>query len=168
MLRSLVGGDMTSPSSPVETQKAGGSYKLLMGIALIMGLSMVLVILFSHHGFYNVFRFRQEGLRLEQENIRLVAENERLARSIDRLQHDPEYIQDRIRQELNFVKRNELIFQFPPDKPGIAPNLTDTAHGGTPPPTKDQATSTRKVGTGKGGSGPPERSSARKHNPRRE
>ena len=28
------------------------------------------------------------------------------------------YIQDRIRQELNFVKKNELIFQFPPEKPG--------------------------------------------------
>ena len=108
---------MTSPSASAETQKVGGGYKLLGGIALIMGVSMVLVILFSQHGFYNVFRFRQEGLRLEQENIRLAAENDRLARTIDRLQHDPEYIQDRIRQELNFVKPNELIFQFPPEKP---------------------------------------------------
>ena len=82
------------------------------------------MILFSHRGFYHMYRFRQEGLRLEQENIRLAAENDRLARTIDRLQHDPEYIQDRIRQELNFVKKNELIFQFPPDKPGTAPNLT--------------------------------------------
>ena len=69
---------------------------------------MVLVILFSHHGFYNVFRFRQDSARLEQENVRLAAENDRLARSIDRLQHDPNYIQDRIRQELNFVTRTSL------------------------------------------------------------
>ena len=126
MLRSLVGGAMTSPSASVETQKVGGGYKLLVGIALTMGVAMVLVILFSHRGFYNVYRFRQEGLRLEQENVRLAAENDRLARTIDRLQHDPEYIQDRIRQELNFVKPNELIFQFPPEKPGTAPNLTAT------------------------------------------
>ena len=119
---------MTSPSASVETQKVGGGYKLLGGIALIVGVSMVMVILFSQHGFYNVFRFRQEGLRLEQENIRLAAENERLTRTIDRLQHDPEYIQDRIRQELNFVKPNEIIFQFPPEKPGTAPRLTAAAN----------------------------------------
>jgi cell division protein FtsB len=115
MHRSLVGGDMTSPSSSVETQKVGGGYKLWAGIALVMGVSMVLVILFSHRGIYNVYRFHQEWLRLEQENSRLATENDRLARTIDRLQHDPEYIQDRIRQELNFVKKNEFIFQFPPE-----------------------------------------------------
>ena len=168
MLRSLVGGDMTSPSSSVETQKVGGGYKLLAGIALIMGVSMVLVILFSHRGFYNVYRFRQEWLRLEQENIRLAAENDRLARTIDRLQHDPEYIQDRIRQELNFVKKNELIFQFPPEKPGTAPNLTATANGETPPPARVQAISERKAGTAKLVSGPPEGSSKKKASRRRE
>jgi cell division protein FtsB len=159
---------MTSPNASVETQKVGGGYKLLAGIALIMAVSMVLVILFSRHGFYNVFRFRQEGLKLEQENIRLAAENEHLARSIDRLQHDPEYIQDRIRQELNFVKPNELIFQFPPEKPGTAPNLTATANGGTPPPPQVQAISTRKAGTAKLVSGPPEGSSRKKAKTRRE
>ena len=168
MPRSLVGGDMTSPSSSVETQKVGGSYKLLGGIALIMGVSMVLVILFSHRGFYNVYRFRQEWLRLEQENARLAAENARLARTIDRLQHDPEYIQDRIRQELNFVKKNELIFQFPPEKPGTAPNLTATGNGETPPPARVQAISDRKAGTAKWVSGPPEGSSKKKASRRRE
>ena len=39
MLRSLVGGDMTSSSASVETQKVGGGYKLLAGIVLTMGLS---------------------------------------------------------------------------------------------------------------------------------
>ena len=168
MFRSLVGGDMTSPGSSVETPKVGGSYKLLAGIALIVGVSMILVILFSHRGFYNVFRFRQEGLRLEQENIRLATENDRLARTIDRLQHDPEYIQDRIRQELNFVKKNELIFQFPPDKPGTAPHLTATGTGETASPARVQTIAERKVGTAKLVSGPPEGSSKKKASRRRE
>jgi cell division protein FtsB len=159
---------MTSPIESAETQKVGGGYKLLAGIALIMGVSMVLVILFSQHGFYNIFRFRQDGLKLEQENTRLAAENARLARTIDRLQHDPEYIQDRIRQELNFVKLNEIIFQFPPEKPGTASNLTAAAPGGTPPPPKVQTISTRKVGTGKWVSGPTEGSAKKKPNPRLE
>ncbi len=168
MLRSLVGGDMTSPSSSVETQKVGGGYKLLGAIALIVGVSMVLVILFSHHGFYNVFRFRQDWLRLEQENARLAAENDRLGRTIDRLQHDPEYIQDRIRQELNFVKNNELIFQFPPEKPVTAPNLTTTVNGEMPPPARVQAISDRKAGAAKWVSGPPEGSSKKRAGRRRE
>ena len=168
MRRSLVGGDMTSPGSSVETPKVGGGYKLLAGIALIVGVSMVLVILFSHRGFYNVFRFRQEWLRLEQDNVRLAAENDRLARTIDRLQHDPEYIQDRIRQELNFVKKNELIFQFPPDKPGTAPHLTATGTGETPPPARVQAISDRQAGTAKWVSGPPEGPAKKKASRRRE
>jgi len=168
MHRSLVGGDMTSPSSSVETQKVGGGYKLLAGIALIVGVSMVLVILFSHRGFYNVFRFRQDWLRLEQENARLAKENDRLGRTIDRLQHDPEYIQDRIRQELNFVKKNELIFQFPPEKPVTAPNLTATVNGETPPPARVQVISDRKAGTSKWVSGPPEGSSKKRASRRRE
>jgi len=162
MHRSLVGGDMTSPNSSLETQKVGGGYKLLAGIALIMGVAMGLVILFSQHGFYNVFRFRQDWLRLEQENIRLAAENGHLTRSIDRLQHDPEYIQDRIRQELNFVKKNELIFQFPPDKPGTAPHLTATGTGETPPPARVQAIAERKAGTAKVVFEPPEGSSKKR------
>lgn len=129
---------------------------------------MVLVILFSHRGFYNVFRFRQDWLRLEQENVRLAAENERLGRSIDRLQHDPEYIQDRIRQELNFVKKNELIFQFPPEKPGPAPDLTAAVNDVTPPPAGVQAISTRKAGSAKWVSGPPEGSSQKRAGRRRD
>jgi hypothetical protein len=129
---------------------------------------MVLVILFSHRGFYNVFRFRQDWLRLEQENARLAAENDRLGRSIDRLQHDPEYIQDRIRQELNFVKKNELIFQFPPEKPVAAANLTATVNGETPPPARVQVISDRKAGTSKWVSGPPEGSSKKRASRRRE
>ena len=129
---------------------------------------MVLVILFSHRSFYHVFRFRQDSLRLEQENARLAAENNRLGRSIDRLQHDPEYIQDRIRQELNFVKKNELIFQFPPEKPVTAPNLTATVNGETPPPARVQVISDRKAGTSKWVSGPPEGSSKKRASRRRD
>jgi cell division protein FtsB len=159
---------MTSPESSVETPKVGGSYKLLAGIALIVGVSMVLVIMFSHRGFYNVLRFRQEWQRLEQDNARLAVENDRLARTIDRLQHDPEYIQDRIRQELNFVKKNELIFQFPPDKSGTGPHQTAAGTGETPPPAGVQAIAERRAGAAKLVSGPPEGSSKKKASRRRE
>jgi hypothetical protein len=105
---------------------------------------MLLVVLFSHRGLYQIYHFRHERVRLEQENARLAAENARLARTIDRLQHDPVLIQDLIRQELNFVKKNEIIFQFPPEKPAVAPG--NLASGSTDPvSTRVQAISARKV-----------------------
>jgi cell division protein FtsB len=144
LCRSLVGGAMTSPIASIETQKGGGGYKFLGWIALPLGVVMVLVVLFNHRGLYQTILFRHERVRLEQENARLAAENARLARTIDRLQHDPALIQDLIHQELNFVKKNEIIFQFPPEKPAVAPE--NSASGSADlASTRVQAISARKV-----------------------
>ncbi|MBM4293704.1 MAG: septum formation initiator family protein [Deltaproteobacteria bacterium] len=106
---------MTSPTSPPESSRLKFHSKLLLGGVLVLGMVVFLVLIFSSRGPYQIFRLNAERQRLEQENARLTAENERLARTIDRLQHDPEMIQDLIRRELNFVKKNEIIFQLPPN-----------------------------------------------------
>jgi len=136
---------MTSPNASAETQKGGGGYKFLGWIALPLGVVMLLVVLFSHRGLYQTYRFRHERVGLEQENARLAAENARLARTIDRLQHDPVLIQDLIRQELNFVKKNEIIFQFPPEKPSVAPVKSESGSPEAPGADRVQAVSARKV-----------------------
>jgi cell division protein FtsB len=128
---------MTSPTTPAETRKVKGSHKLIAGLALTMGAVMALMLLFSDRGLYHIYRFRQERLKLEQENVRLESENARLARTIDRLQHDPEMIQELIRRELNFVKKNDIIFQLPPggrDKPAPAPATPTVAPPAAPSP----------------------------------
>jgi cell division protein FtsB len=112
---------MTSPAPSAGTGKVKGNHKLLAGIALMLGVVLTLVLVFNHRGLYRFYRLRQERLRLEQENARLAVENTRLARTIDRLYHDPEMIQDLIRRELNFVKKNEIIFQLPPAVSNQAP-----------------------------------------------
>jgi cell division protein FtsB len=119
---------MTSPDPSVDTQKVGGGHKLLMGVALTLALGLALLTMFSHRGLYQTYRLRNERLRLEQENSRLAAENERLARTIDRLHHDPVFIQDLIRKELNYVKKNDIIFQFPPENPVTGPDLPAGGH----------------------------------------
>jgi len=136
---------MTSPRESLGTQKLGG-FRLLIGIALTMGVVMVFVVLFSHRGLYQVYRFRHERVRLDRENARLAAENLRLARTIDRLHNDPVLIQDLIRQELNFVKKNEIIFQFPPEKPGAVAELLPRGTGEAPPPGQAHSVSARKAG----------------------
>jgi cell division protein FtsB len=168
MVRSLVGGDMTSPRAVVDTQRFGGGYKFLAGIVLTMGVVMVLVILFSHRGLYQNYRLRNERLRLEQENARLAAENARLARTIDRLHHDPLMIQDLIRKELNFVKKDEIIFQFPPDKPATGPDLAAAKRGEAPPPARVHALSARKVRNSPRVCPPPKRSATKRAAPRDE
>jgi cell division protein FtsB len=115
---------MTSPTTLVEGLRAKAGHKLLAGVVIVLILVLAGVVLFSHRGLYQIYRFGQERQRLEQENARLAEENARLARTIDRLQHDPEMIQEVIRRELNFVKKNEIIFQLPPgsqSKPSVSP-----------------------------------------------
>jgi len=86
----------------------------MTGLVVILGGMILVMVFFSHRSLYQIYRSHQEQLHLDQENARLAEENARLGRTIDRLQNDPEMIQDLIHQELNFVKKNEIIFQLPP------------------------------------------------------
>lgn len=112
---------MTSPVTPEDGQRFRliKDNKLLWGAALALGLALFFVFL-NHQGLFDIYRFRKEKTHLDQEIAKLTAENDRLARTIDRLQHDPQMVQDLIRRELNFVKKNEIIFQLPPET-GAAP-----------------------------------------------
>ncbi len=136
-----MGGNMTSPPDPVKIPKLKDNHKLLVGVILLLGAALVCLVFFSDRGLYPLYRFSQERLHLEQENARLKAENDRLARTIDRLQNDPELIQDLIRQELNFVKKNEIIFQLPPSvgakpQPPAGPAKAESPSS---PPSKPQS-----------------------------
>ncbi|MBI4794505.1 MAG: septum formation initiator family protein [Deltaproteobacteria bacterium] len=117
------------------TQKGGKNRRLLLGVGVFVGLALTFLVLFSHKGLYRIYCLRQERQAVEQETARLAAENARLARTIDRLQHDPEMIQDLIRRELNFIRKNEIIFQFPPEsgnKSPVSPALSQTKPGRSP------------------------------------
>jgi cell division protein FtsB len=95
-----------------ESRKTGGR-KTFALCAAIFTLAATFIVLFSHHGLYKIYFLRQEKVRLEKENAKLAEESARLARTIDRLRRDPEFIQDLIRRDLNFVKKNEIIIQLP-------------------------------------------------------
>jgi len=133
---------MTSPAAPLEAVSFKGSHRLLTGLVVILGGMILVMVFLSHRSLYQIYRSHQEQLRLDQENARLAEENARLARTIDRLQNDPEMIQDLIHQELNFVKKNEIIFQLPPGQrqpsaspspPAGRPLAESPAEAGAPP-----------------------------------
>jgi len=101
------------PASPKKRAKAGLTTKLVTLAAVAFGLVLAVLLFFSHRELYQIYRLKQEKSNLDAENHRLSEENLRLARTIDRLHNDPEMIQDLIRRELNFVKKNEVIIQLP-------------------------------------------------------
>ena len=119
---------MTLTAKSKRGARARLSTKWLTLTALAFGLVLVALLLFSHRDMYQIYRLRQEKSRLDAENHKLSEENLRVARTIDRLHNDPAMIQDLIRQELNFVKKNEIIIQLSPserDKPVKAAIIPD-------------------------------------------
>ncbi len=137
-----LGGNMTSPAAPLEAVSFKGSHRLLTGLVVILGGMILVMVFLSHRSLYQIYRSHQEQLRLDQENARLAEENARLARTIDRLQNDPVMIQALIHHELNFVKKNEIIFQLPPGQgqhsaspspPLGGPLAESPAEAGAPP-----------------------------------
>ncbi len=98
-----------------------------------MMLAMGGLLLFSNKGLYHLYKLRQEKEQLLQVNLNLKDENERLVKVIDRLQKDREFIEDTIRKELNFIKKNEVIYQLEPEV-GSGPKITDAPPLGPPPP----------------------------------
>jgi len=130
--------------------------KLVALTALAFGLVLAVLLFFSHRELYEIYRLRQEKTQLDAENHRLAEENLRLDRTLDRLHQDPEMIQDLIRRELNYVKKNEIIIQLPaseqrqPVKAAIIPErFPAKAQGNTenkrPGPRRRQASENRKT-----------------------
>lgn len=135
------------PGSSDGKARTRVSTKLVALLALAFGLVLAVLLFFSHRELYQIYRLRQEKTRLDAENHRLSEENLRLARTIDRLHNDPEMIQDLIRRELNFVKKNEIIIQLPPsnkDQPVKAALIPDRSSSQTPRTTGQKRSKPRR------------------------
>ena len=133
------------PSPKVETKKSKLAFlkkvpggKLFWVVLLFMAFSMGSWMLFGDKGLFRLYKLRQEREQLLQVNINLKDENERLVKIIDRLQNDREFIEDTIRKELNFIKKNEVIYQLAPEV-GSGPKVTQApALGPLPSPAAKQ------------------------------
>ncbi|WP_449244560.1 FtsB family cell division protein [Desulfobacca acetoxidans] len=124
--KSPVGGSNPSPMGKIS---GGRLYWVLLAL---LGLALGATLLFGNKGLYHLYQLRQERERLFQANLSLKDENERLVKTIDRLQNDREFIEDTIRKELNFIKKNEVIYQLAPEV-GSGPKVTQAPALGPPP-----------------------------------
>jgi cell division protein FtsB len=80
---------------------------------------MLLFILFTDNGYFDLQSLKVEKERLTDRNRRLEHENVVLYREIDRLKNDLEYIESVARRELGMVKKEEMVFKI--DEPGKNP-----------------------------------------------
>ncbi len=80
---------------------------------------MLLFILFSDNGYFDLQSLQMEKERLIERNRQLEHENVVLYHEIDRLKNDLEYIENVARQELGMVKKEEMVVKIdePKDKP---------------------------------------------------
>uniref|UniRef100_UPI00404B3F13 FtsB family cell division protein n=1 Tax=Desulfobacca sp. TaxID=2067990 RepID=UPI00404B3F13 len=97
---------------------------------MAMGLGGWLI--FGDKGLYHLYTLRQERDRLQRENLVLQDEIDRMVKMIDRLRHDQDYIEDIIRRDLRFIKKNEIIYQLTPEV-GSSPQVTRAPALGPPP-----------------------------------
>lgn len=75
-------------------------------------LFLTLLASFGNQGWIRLYRLTQFEKSLERENAGLAEDNNNLKREIRDLQ-DPLYVERYIRQELGFVRENEILFQSP-------------------------------------------------------
>ena len=77
-------------------------------------LSIVLVgaALLGEHGVLRHEKLREELAHAKTLNDGLEADNRRLRAEAEALRSDPEYVESVIRDELGFVRKDELIFLF--------------------------------------------------------
>jgi cell division protein FtsB len=137
---------VAASAAPEGIGKARFNTKSVAIITLALVLVLAFLVFFSHRGIFQIYRLKQEKTALDTENQKLAEENAKLARTIDRLHNDPEMIQDLIRRELNFVKKNEVIIQLPakegenPVKAAVLPDRPP------PPPARETADKRRPRG----------------------
>lgn len=85
-------------------------------LALVCGtlvVSLVLSALFVDGGVARHERLHEELTRLEALNEELEQDNIQLRKEIEALKHDPRHVERVVREELGFVKPDEVIFIVP-------------------------------------------------------
>ena len=80
-----------------------GAFIVLSSLAMVVG----------ERGALHVWRLRGEKHRLDAENYRLQKENDNLRQRISRIRNDNHYLEKLAREELNLLRRGEVVYRFP-------------------------------------------------------
>ncbi len=105
-------------------------------VCFILGLNLLLIysILFSSNGLPGYSKQNDQVRELEGKILKLKQENQKLFEMIQAFKKDPKLQEKLVRQELGWVKENEVVLEFPDKEkdPGLKQNNTEKK----PVPTK--------------------------------
>lgn len=81
-------------------------------VAGVLSIALVGAALLGEHGVLRHEKLREELTQVRAMNTGLEHENKRLRAEAESLKTDPEYVESVIRDELGWVRKDELIFLF--------------------------------------------------------
>jgi len=87
--------------------------KMLLGLAIGVGLTVLTVALLGDQGWREVRRLRDERRALAEEIVRLREERETLEHQLAQLRDNPRAIETRAREDLGMIRRGETVFLLP-------------------------------------------------------
>jgi cell division protein FtsB len=88
------------------------SHRWLLSLLGCLLLALSAFTMLGERGALHLLRLRQEKMRLDEQNYRLQKENEALRQRILRIRHDDHYLEKLAREELNLVRRGEIIYRL--------------------------------------------------------
>jgi cell division protein FtsB len=93
--------------------------RLLVGFLLVLNLLLLYAIGFSSHGLAGYKKQNEQVRELEEKIVKLKQNNQKLFEMIQALKTNPKAQERLVRQELGWVRENEMILEFP-EKEGDA------------------------------------------------
>lgn len=97
--------------------------RMLVGVLLVLNVILIYAILFSSHGLPGYRQQNQQVKELEDKILKLKVENQKLFEMIQALKADAKAQEKLVRQELGWVRENEVVLEIPqktdapPEKP---------------------------------------------------
>ena len=100
--------------------------RLVLAISLLLNMLLFYNLIWGESGAISYNELRERCGNLEERIKRIGEENLALSKEIRLLQSDEKYIEKMIRNRLNFVRDNEILYIFPDETKaepsGVQPN----------------------------------------------
>lgn len=86
-----------------------------MYIIPILAVTFILYFtIFGERGLLRIYHLNKEKQDVQQRLETLKGENLKLVREVDALKNDRRYLESIARRDFGMVRKNEIIYQFPP------------------------------------------------------
>ncbi|HZV82235.1 MAG TPA: septum formation initiator family protein [Geobacteraceae bacterium] len=86
---------------------------------IIPGLAVAFILyftVFGERGLLRIYHLNKEKQQVQQRLEAIKGENMKLVREVDALKNDRRYLESIARRDFGMVRKNEIIYQFPPQQ----------------------------------------------------